>query len=84
MQRSAKKVALAPQINLDIKIILPTFVSTKQDKVMKRFEITMKEMGKDGKVRTITQTALCESRKQVIDFYGLNEPDIISYSIKEI
>ena len=30
---------------------------------MKRFEITMKEMGKDGKVRTITQTALSESRK---------------------
>ena len=51
---------------------------------MKRFEIKMKEMGKDGKVRTITQTALCESRKQVIDFYGLNEPDIISYNIKEI
>lgn len=50
---------------------------------MKRFEITMKEMGRDGKVRTITQTAFCESRKQAINFYGLNEPDIISYSIKE-
>ena len=51
---------------------------------MKRFEITMKEMGKYGKIRTLTQTALCESRRQVIDFYGLNEPDIISYTIKEV
>lgn len=51
---------------------------------MKRFEITMKEMGKDGKIRTLTQTAICENRKQVIDFYGLNEPDIISYAIKEV
>ena len=51
---------------------------------MKRFEITMKEMGKDGKIRTLTQTAICESRKQVIDFYGLDEPDIISYTIKEV
>ena len=41
-------------------------------------------MGKDGKIRTLTQTAICESRKQVIDFYGLNEPDIISYTIKEV
>ena len=52
-------------------------------KVMKTFEVTMKEKGADGKVRTLTQTAVCEDRKQVIEFYGLNEPDIVSYTIKE-
>ena len=51
---------------------------------MKKFEVTMKEMGKDGKIRIIMQTAICESRKQVIEFYGLNEPDILSYTIKEV
>lgn len=50
---------------------------------MKTFEVKMKERGKDGKVRTITQTAVCESRKQVVEFYGLNEPDILSYNIEE-
>lgn len=50
---------------------------------MKRFEITMEERGWDGVVRTLTQEAICESRQQVIDWYGLNEPDIISYTIKE-
>lgn len=51
---------------------------------MKKFEVTIKEMGKDGKIRIIMQTSICESRKQVIEFYGLNEPDILSYSIKEV
>ena len=50
---------------------------------MKTFEVTMQERGKDGVVRTLTQTAVCESRKQVVDFYGLNEPDIVSYEIVE-
>jgi len=50
---------------------------------MKTFEVTMQERGRDGVVRTITQTAVCESRKQVVEFYGLNEPDIVSYKIKE-
>ena len=50
---------------------------------MKTFEVTMQERGRDGVVRTIIQTAVCESRKQVVDFYGLNEPDIVSYEIKE-
>ena len=52
-------------------------------KVMKTFEVTMKEKGADGKVRTLTQTAVCENRKQVVEFYGLKEPDIVSYTIKE-
>lgn len=51
---------------------------------MKTFKVTMKEIGRDGQVRTLTQTAVCESRKEVIEFYGLNEPDIISYNIKEV
>lgn len=51
---------------------------------MKVFEVTMKEAGRDGVVRTIEQTAICNSRREVIEFYGLNEPDIISYAIKEI
>ena len=50
---------------------------------MKTFEVTMEEIGTDGKVRTIKQTAVCESREQVVEIYGLNEPDILSYDIKE-
>lgn len=51
---------------------------------MARFEITMKEEGKDGVIRTLTKTAICRSAQEVIEWYGLNEPDIISYNIKEI
>ena len=43
----------------------------------------MEELGKDGKVRTLNQTAICENRQQVIEIYGLNEPDILSYEIEE-
>ena len=50
---------------------------------MRTFEITMNELGKDGKVRTITQTAVCQNRQQVIKFYGLDKPDILSYTITE-
>ena len=50
---------------------------------MRTFEITMNELGRDGKVRTITQTAICQNRRQVIEWYRLNNPDIISYSITE-
>lgn len=50
---------------------------------MRRFEITMEERGRDGVVRTLHQTAVCESRQQVIDWYGLEEPDILSYTITE-
>lgn len=51
---------------------------------MKKFEVTMTELGRDGKARTITQTAICRNKKEVVRFYGLDEPDIVSYSIKEI
>ena len=51
---------------------------------MARFEITMVERQKDGSTRTLNQTAVCETRQQVIDWYGLNEPDIVSYSITPV
>jgi hypothetical protein len=51
---------------------------------MKKFEVIMQEMGRDGKVRILRQTAYCESEEDVIKWYGLNEKDIISYSIKEL
>ena len=51
---------------------------------MKTFKVTMQERGRDGKVHTINQTAVCESRKQVIEWYGLEESDIVSYNIEEV
>lgn len=51
---------------------------------MKRFKVVMQEKGADGKVRPIEQEACCENRQQVIDWYGLQEPDIVDYSITEI
>lgn len=51
---------------------------------MKRFKVVMQEKGADGKVRPIEQEARCENRQQVIDWYGLNEPDIVDYSITEL
>lgn len=49
---------------------------------MARFKVTMNERQKDGSVRTLTQTAVCRTRQEVIDWYGLNEPDIVSFSIE--
>ena len=49
---------------------------------MATFKVTMKELGRDGIEREITQIAACQTRQQVVDFYGLNEPDIIDYSIE--
>lgn len=48
------------------------------------YKVTMFERQKDGSVRVITQTAIVESRQAVIDWYGLEEPDIVSYTIEEI
>lgn len=52
--------------------------------MQKTFKITMVELQKDGSTRTLTQTAVCENRQTVIDFYGLKEPDIVSYNIEEV
>lgn len=39
----------------------------------------------DGSVRTIEQKAICKGRKEeLIEPYGLNQPDIVSYTIEEI
>lgn len=48
-----------------------------------KFKVTMVERQKDGSTHTIEQTAVCSTRKQVIEWYGLNEPDIVSYKIEE-
>lgn len=58
---------------------------TKKPRDMAKFEVTMVErQQKDGTYRTLTQTAVCNTRQEVIDWYGLNEPDIVSYSIREL
>jgi len=49
---------------------------------MKHFQVTMREV-RGGVVRTLTQDAYCESEAQVVEFYGLNEPDILDYEIRE-
>lgn len=46
-----------------------------------KFKVTMNERQKDGSLHTIEQMAVCQTRQQVIDWYGLNEPDIESYTI---
>lgn len=51
---------------------------------MKKFEVIMEEMGTDGRVRTLTQTAICGCKEHVVEWYGLNGPDILSYTITEI
>lgn len=51
---------------------------------MPKFKVTMKEKGRDGSIRTLEQTAICQSRQQVIEWYGLNEPDIVDYNIEPI
>ena len=49
---------------------------------MPKYNVTMVEHQKDGSNHTIIQTAICPSEEDVIKFYGLNEPDIVSYDIK--
>ena len=51
---------------------------------MNTYKITMNERQKDGSVRTLTQTAVCQSMKEAIEWYGLDEPDIVYYKIEEI
>ncbi len=52
---------------------------------MTKFKITMVERQMDGSTRTLTQkTAVCRTCQEVIDWYGLNEPDIVSYTITPV
>jgi hypothetical protein len=48
---------------------------------MAKFKVIMNERQKDGSVRKLEQTAVCQNEKEVIDWYGLNQPDIVSYEI---
>lgn len=48
------------------------------------YKVTMNERQHDGSIRTIEQIAICQSRQQVIEWYGLNQPDIVGYHIEEI
>lgn len=51
---------------------------------MKKFKIVMDERQMDGSIHTITQFAVCQTRQQVVEWYGLNEPDIVDYTIEEL
>lgn len=51
---------------------------------MPKYNVTMVEKQPDGTTRTITQTAICRNEEEVVNFYGLNEPDIVSYDIKVV
>lgn len=51
---------------------------------MPKYKVKMVEQGIDGRIHTLNQIAVCESREQVIKFYGLTEPDILEYDITEI
>ena len=50
---------------------------------MKKFEVIMVEC-RNGKTTTLKQIAYCNSQQEIIDWYGLKEPDILSYEIKEM
>ncbi len=73
----------AVKINLHKSKIVFIFVSAKTKNIMATFKVTMVERQKDGSVHTIEQTAVCSTRKQVMEWYVLNEPDIVSYKIEE-
>lgn len=51
---------------------------------MKQFKVIMVERQKDVSLHELRQVAYCDSRQEVIDWYGLEEPDIESYSIEEV
>lgn len=51
---------------------------------MAYYKVTMQERQKDGSVLELKVEAIAPSREAVIDWYGLNEPDIVSFKIEEI
>lgn len=50
---------------------------------MAKFKVTMTEISRFG-VHTLEQTTVCESERDVIKIYGLDESDILSYNIERI
>jgi hypothetical protein len=51
-------------------------------KEIKTFEVVVKEKLNDHPIKT-SYTGVCE-REDVIDFYGLREPDVEWFTVKEI
>lgn len=51
---------------------------------MALFIVTMQERQKDGSILELKVEASAPSREAVIDWYGLNEPDIVSFKIEEM
>lgn len=51
---------------------------------MHTYKVTMVERQKDGSTHTLEQTAHCRDRQEVIEWYGLEKPDIVSYTIVQI
>lgn len=52
-------------------------------KTTKLFHVTFVEIN-NGRKRRIEQNCYARDRQEVISWYGLNEPDIVSYRIEEI
>ena len=50
---------------------------------MAKFKVTMTEISRFG-VHTLEQIAVCESERDVIKFYGLDEPHISDHKIETI
>ena len=44
----------------------------------------MNELQRDGSIHTLNQMAICESREELVKWYGLDQPDIVSYTIEEV
>lgn len=51
---------------------------------MHTYKVIMVELQKDGTTHTLTQTAYCRDRQEVIEWYGLDKEDIVSYTITQI
>lgn len=51
---------------------------------MKRFKATIKEKGVDGVIRTLHPEFVGDVTKDfLIDFWGLNNPDVLEWTIEE-
>ena len=51
---------------------------------MKHFKATIKEKGMDGVIRTLRPEFFGDSTKEyLINFWGLNNPDVLEWNIEE-
>lgn len=48
-----------------------------------KYKVTMVE-SRNGKTTTLTQEVIASNEEQIINFYGLDEPDIIDYKIEVV